>query len=112
LFPRRRRLLLQQEDGGVTEYLQLDWMDDERMDGKSFTITTSFTICNSCDSCDMQPCSVLGLKSWSWWRRDMLHCQAERWCLGFRVESHTHTYIICLLINRPKLELIFKPITN
>jgi hypothetical protein len=21
-------LLLQQEDGGVTEYLQLDWMDD------------------------------------------------------------------------------------
>jgi hypothetical protein len=60
----------------------------------------------------MQPCSVRGLKSWSWWRRDMLHCQAERWCLGFRVESHTHTYIICLLINRPKLELIFKPITN
>jgi hypothetical protein len=27
-FPRRRRLLLQEEDGGVTEYLQLDWMDD------------------------------------------------------------------------------------
>jgi hypothetical protein len=26
---------------GVTEYLQLDWMD-----GKSFTTTTSFTICN------------------------------------------------------------------
>jgi hypothetical protein len=27
-FPRRRRLQQQEEDGGVTGYLQLDWMDD------------------------------------------------------------------------------------
>jgi hypothetical protein len=45
-FPRRRRLLLQQEDGeSQNTFSWTGWMMGW-MDGKSFTTTMSFTICN------------------------------------------------------------------
>jgi fatty acid desaturase len=44
LVPKKKKIAAAIGGGwGVTKYLQPDWMD-----GKSFMITTSFTICNVC----------------------------------------------------------------
>jgi hypothetical protein len=45
LFPRRRRLLLQEDGESQNTFSWTGWMM-VRMDGKSFTITTPFTIYN------------------------------------------------------------------
>jgi hypothetical protein len=46
-IPKKKKEIVVAVGGGwgVTEYLQLDWMDDG-MDGKKFTTMMSFTICN------------------------------------------------------------------